>query len=76
MGRHEPEEYLVPKSLVGIYIGSMWNEDVSYGLFIFDERGTRMAIMKVWITCDTSIALGFMLWGTECLESRFRDLKN
>ena len=41
MGRHVLEEHLVPKSLVEIYIGSMWNEDVSYGLFVFDEQGTR-----------------------------------
>ena len=47
MGRHEPEEYLVPKSLVEIYIGSMWNEDLSYGLFIFDEQDTRTAVAKV-----------------------------
>ena len=50
MGRHEPEEHLVPKSLVGIYIGSMWNEDVSYGPFVFDEKDTRTAVSKVWIT--------------------------
>ena len=49
MGRHELEEHLAPKSLVGIYLGSMWNEDVSYGLFTFDEQGTRSVVMKVWV---------------------------
>ena len=50
MGGHELEEHLALKSLVGIYIGSMWNEDVSYGLFIFDEQDTRTAVVKAWIT--------------------------
>ena len=50
MGGHELEEHLALKSLVGIYIGSMWNGDVSYGPFVFGRQGTRRVVIKAWIT--------------------------